>query len=365
MATLRRKKGTQNWLACYTDHTGKRVQKTTGTANKREAQKLADKMEEESGIEPPAPAVTAASWVESWIAANNGALSDSSFLAYSHRTNHFLKWLGARSSAPLPSITKADIIAYRTDLLKQIAPSTVNLGVKILRMMFEAARREKVIPENPAADLKTLKHEGKVDRRPFTMAELQALLKVAEGEWRSMILFGVYTGQRLNDIALLTWSNIDTEGREVRFRAKKTGRFMAIPLAGPLTRHLAALPRPADGSKHIHPDSAAAVLVGATRPSSTLSNRFRALMAVAGLVKKQPHRKSKHGRESRREMRDLVFHSLRHTATSMMKNAGISEAVVMDIIGHDSPAVSAMYTHIDSAAKRAALDSMPDLVGAG
>jgi integrase len=74
-----------------------------------------------------------------------------------------------------------------------------------------------------------------------------------------------------------------------------------------------------------------------------------------------PHRKTKNGRDAKRDLRDISFHSFRHTATSMMKNAGVSEAVVMDIIGHDSPAVSAMYTHIDSAAKRSALDAMPDL----
>jgi hypothetical protein len=34
----------------------------------------------------------------------------------------------------------------------------------------------------------------------------------------------------------------------------------------------------------------------------------------------------------------------------------------MDIIGHDSAEMSAHYTHIESKAKREALDSMPNLL---
>jgi len=44
-----------------------------------------------------------------------------------------------------------------------------------------------------------------------------------------------------------------------------------------------------------------------------------------------------------------------------MKAAGVSEAVAMDIIGHESEAVSAHYTQIDEAAKRSALAKLPGL----
>jgi integrase len=42
------------------------------------------------------------------------------------------------------------------------------------------------------------------------IAELKSLLEIATPEWQSLIKFGLYTGQRLGDIAWLTWSNIDT-----------------------------------------------------------------------------------------------------------------------------------------------------------
>jgi hypothetical protein len=53
-------------------------------------------------------------------------------------------------------------------------------------------------------------------------------------------------------------------------------------------------------------------------------------------------------------MSTILFHWL-------IKNAGVSEAIAMDIIGHESKAISRQYTHIDDAAKRAAFGKMPDV----
>jgi hypothetical protein len=36
-------------------------------------------------------------------------------------------------------------------------------------------------------------------------------------------------------------------------------------------------------------------------------------------------------------------------------------AFTMDIIGHDSKEISAVYTHIESSAKRSAMDKLPDI----
>ena len=97
---------------------------------------------------------------------------------------------------------------------------------------------------------------------------------------------------------------------------------------------------------------------------STLSRQFGELMAQVGLAVKKTHEprdEERKGRTARRAASELSFHSLRHTATSLMKNAGVSPAVVQDIIGHESAEISAHYTHIESDAKRKALDAIPDL----
>jgi integrase len=97
----------------------------------------------------------------------------------------------------------------------------------------------------------------------------------------------------------------------------------------------------------------------------TLSRQFYELMSDAGLVPVKRHRKAADGfgRAGRRKPCKISFHSFRHTATSLMKNVGISSPIVQDIIGHESAAISANYTHIDDAAKRTALAALPDVLG--
>jgi integrase len=59
-----------------------------------------------------------------------------------------------------------------------------------------------------------------------------------------LIRFGFYTGQRLTDISLLTWNNIDLDRSEIRFIARKTGKRVAIPICEPLRAHILSLPAP-------------------------------------------------------------------------------------------------------------------------
>ena len=94
-----------------------------------------------------------------------------------------------------------------------------------------------------------------------------------------------------------------------------------------------------------------------------LSNQFHGILVVAGLAELRDHKRKKgsQGRAAPRCRSELGFHSLRYTATSLMKAAGVSEAVAMDIIGHESEAVSAHYTKIDEATKRSALERLPGL----
>jgi integrase len=93
----------------------------------------------------------------------------------------------------------------------------------------------------------------------------------------------------------------------------------------------------------------------------TLSNDFFNILVAAGLAQKKTHKATGKGHSAKREQNEISFHSLRHTATSLLKNSGVSDAVARDFIGHDSPAVSASYTHIDMDAKRRAVDKLPDI----
>jgi len=115
----------------------------------------------------------------------------------------------------------------------------------------------------------------------------------------------------------------------------------------------------------IHPRAFASVVKSGK--AGTLSRQFYEAMASAGLVAAKKHRAADEnaaGRSGRREVSEISFHALRHTATSLLKNAGVSPAIVQDIIGHESAAISANYTHIEGEAKRATLEKLPDIATA-
>ena len=58
----------------------------------------------------------------------------------------------------------------------------------------------------------------------------------------------------------------------------------------------------------------------------------------------------------------LSFHCLRHTAVSMLKQAGIPAATVMELVGHDSVEMSQHYTHIGHESLKQAAEAFPVLM---
>jgi hypothetical protein len=53
------------------------------------------------------------------------------------------------------------------------------------------------------------------------------------------------------------------------------------------------------------------------------------------------------------------FHSLRHSAVTLMREAGAAQSISQAIVGHNSPEIHALYTHADEAALRRAVTSLP------
>jgi integrase len=189
---------------------------------------------------------------------------------------------------------------------------------------------------------------------------LRGLLAVADPQWTSLIKFGLYTGQRLADIALLRWSQIDLERDEIRFVVRKTKKRLTIPIAAPLREHLLSYPKPDRLQAPVHPEACAIVTKQHGRVG-TLSNAFADLLAQAGLRSVRSSESTGRGRSNARTGMDLSFHSLRHTSVSLLKDAGIPDAVVMAMVGHSSAAMSHRYTHVGKEALQRATGSLPEI----
>ena len=260
----------------------------------------------------------------------------------------------------MSEITKSDLVAYRNSLAEKVSARTANHDMRGAKMLFLAARLDGVLTENPAEFVEGIRQRnGESARRAFSIDELKAILAIADPEWHSMILFGVYTGQRLSDIASLTWANIDLEKGELRLTTKKTGRLLILPMASSLRRYLEEVPSSDDLHAPLHPRAARALSNHGR--TAALSNQFADLLADAGLRERKNHQSTNKGRDVSRTQSAVSFHSLRRTATTLLHEAGIPQQVVQAMIGHDSSEVHQLYVSIGAEALRTAAASMPAL----
>jgi len=381
MASLRQKPNSRFWIACFSLPDGGRAQRSTKTTDRKAAQKMADTFEDaaqrrlsarqaqrviteifQRATGDPLSVVTTRAYFKSWLARKKSETASTTYSFYSGKAFRFLGWLGDRADRELFGVTPNEILAFRASEAERVSPSTVNHEIKFLRMVFGDAKRDGVLADSPVENIKLIKRGSERLRRPFTLPEIKRLLASADDEWRSLILFGLYTGQRLGDLAVLTWANVDLQRDEMRLATRKTGRRQIIPLAPALRRHVEGLPVSDDPRQALHPRAFASVQ--RSGKVGTLSRQFYELMVEAGMARPKKHRAvdSSTGRDGRHQMSEISFHALRHTATSLMKNAGISSATVQDIIGHESAAISANYTHIDEETKRSALSAIPDVL---
>jgi integrase len=184
-------------------------------------------------------------------------------------------------------------------------------------------------------------------------------LAIADPEWQSLIKFGLYTGQRLGDLASLTWANIDLEHQEIHLRTRKTGKNLRIPLSDALHTHILKLPLSNDHDAPLHPRSFE--ILERQGRSAILSNQFTDLLGKAGLRTKRNHQSQGIGRNAKRAESCLSFHSLRHTAVSILKDAGIPQAAVQELIGHQSASMSQLYTHVGRESLLKAASSLPKI----
>lgn len=62
-----------------------------------------------------------------------------------------------------------------------------------------------------------------------------------------------------------------------------------------------------------------------------------------------------------REASEISFHSLGHSAVTLLKASGLSDVFAREIVGHESAAVSRQYTHLSTDDLRAAMRRLPDV----
>lgn len=375
MASLWKHPKSKYFVACYTDFNGRRLKTSTRSTNRKEAQKIADGYEEAARKRQTAKKVreviqnlhaaitgeaiassTVRSYFETWLASKRHSTAPATVAFYETVTKLFLAYSGERADNDITEVSKAHVQGFINEHREKKATSTANHYLKCLRMIFKSAERDGYIDSSPCESIQRGKSTKTVKRKAFSSAQITTILAKADEEWKSMVLFGIYTGQRLADIAAVLWDDLHLEKAQWKLVTRKTGKVISVPIAAPLLTHLKGLVHTDHDT--VHPRASEAVRTQAGR-SGSLSNQFARLLRKSG-IRTNPTAEQDSPNSEKRRVSALSFHSLRHTAVTLLKEAGIPQAVVMELIGHDSEQMSQYYTHVGQEALRKATEAFPD-----
>lgn len=225
------------------------------------------------------------------------------------------------------AITRRRMGQFVADIIlpQGLAPQTMKAYTSDLYVFFKWAKGRGMVRENPCAELsdtlpKMRRGSGKVKRRKWTEAELLKALKISAGLNRDLMVIGLFTGMRINEICEMRVKNIHTT--HVHLPEGKTDNSIRnVPIHDLLRPTLNRLKAASSGG----------LLFGHLKP--------------AGEDKKRGHYASKNfGRwlRGKAEIADkaVVFHSLRYNFTHAMENAGVPLTTTKQITGHARPDIT-------------------------
>lgn len=278
---------------------------------------------------------------------------------YRAQLKRFQDWL-ARTYPKCSAMADVDdgiARSYAEWLSGQTGSPTYNNHIGLLKMCWKIVNRSTGWKENPWIAI-AKKKSVSVSKRDLTWEEIQNLLAADTGEWKLLITIGIYTALRLADAATLKWEEVDLDLRKIvrspRKTIRRTGRPVTIPIFPDLHQILSDLKAKKRKSEpYVLPTLSRRYL----RNRSSLCHHIARIFNRAKITRMTDDVKP--GR-----MNNSVaagFHSLRHSFVSLCRTGNVSEAVVMSIVGHGSPAMTRHYTHIGDDAARTALVALPHL----
>jgi len=125
----------------------------------------------------------------------------------------------------IATISEADALDFRQYLVNlKLAPATVAKRLQFVRSFFHDARRRKLIPVNPFAEVSS-KSVIRLDQRRFvTQAEATKLLDACPNHhWRTIVSLARYGGLRCpSEVLSLRWQDVDWDKRRIVVPSPKT-----------------------------------------------------------------------------------------------------------------------------------------------
>ena len=246
---------------------------------------------------------------------------------------HVYPTLGAR---PIAEIRRNEIVRLLDRVEESSGSTMATQTLAIIRkiMNWHATRSDDFLSPIVRGMARTQRSE-QARERILTDDELRRIWAANYGVFGSFVRFLLLTAARRNEVAGMTWAEIDGSDWTLPARRNKTGVDLVRPLSRAAQAILAALPK---GGEFVWSTNGGAAPIGGF---SQFKRRFDAASGTDG----------------------WALHDLRRTARSLMSRAGVPADHAERCLGHVIGGVRGVYDrHEYHAEKRQAFEALAALI---
>lgn len=254
-------------------------------------------------------------------------------------TMHVLPFLG---SIALDKLCTFDIERYKKNRLALNAkPGTINRELSVISHLINKAMDWKWLDHKPCNIKRYKEDSGRIVY--LTTEQISNLLDAAKADQcpyiYPFIVIGLGTSMRRMEILSIRLEHIDLAKRVIYIpKAKAGAREQPMPqyLADFLKEYIEAMEK---GQVWLFPSK----LSKATGHTMNIEKQFRRVVTAAGLNPKE-----------------VVRHTLRHTAITHLVQAGVDLPTVQRISGHKTLQMVVRYSHQNGEHIRSAMDALEE-----
>jgi site-specific recombinase XerD len=269
---------------------------------------------------------------------------------YGTDLEHFLYALAGWQIDPLKA-QRTDLRRYLAVLLGDgVADASVRRKASTIRSFYKWLRAENLLENDPFFGV-TGPKAGRRLPDILTSEDIDRLIKAAEGSEpadlrdRALLELLYAAGLRVSEVASLDVAELDVRDRSVRVRGK--GKKERIGVFGePAARALELYLR--DGRPRLVSGKQEALFLnrfGGRLTARSVQSLVRKYATKAGLpIAVHPH-------------------LLRHSFATHLLDGGADLRVVQELLGHESPNTTQIYTHVSEAKKRSVMESAFEELG--
>ncbi|MDR4506196.1 MAG: tyrosine-type recombinase/integrase [Candidatus Scalindua sp.] len=314
------------WWTCIR-HNGRKIQKSLETTDRKLAQsieaKIRTELVEDKYLEKPISSrKTFNDMMEKFMKEYAPTVSVNTRKAYTYYLKNLGSFFGNQVLSSITPKVIAPYKVYRRD--KGASPSTINRELYMLSKAFNLAVKEwEWLKDNPVSKVQKEKEDNEVDRW-LTEDEERRLLDASPLWLRDIIIFGLNTGLRQDELLSLEWSRVDLFRKTILIKETKNGKPKTLPLNSIALGVLQK--KSGEKVRNIKNDLVFSSNAGTKIFKRNLIRAFAYALEKAGI-------------------RDFTFHCLRHTFATRLTRNGVDLYSISKLLGHKNMKMTQRYAH--------------------